>query len=174
MQVIVVGASVFAEDTDFTNRSFPSLVHDVIFLPRDKVVGAEAGFPGPDKSPTPSFLSDGNNSSLPSWISSAGDFTVDELDEVTRSRTPNKRSTPPTAECSLLLLVVVDDDEAPVLAAPPPPPPTILLLAPNLVNLFRHTVNGVLTPSINASLSSEDSSLSSCKSDEVLSLIRLG
>lgn len=163
MQVIVVGASVFAEDTDFTNRSFPSLVHDVIFLPRDRVVGAEAGLA--DEKSTPSFSFSTGNSSLP-WISSAGDFTVDELDEVTRSRTPNKRSTPPTAQCSLLLV----DDEAPVAAAAP----TILLLAPNLVNLFRHTVNGVLTPSINASLSSEDSSLSSWKSDEVLSLILLG
>lgn len=166
MQVIVVGASVFAEDTDFTNRSFPSLVHDVIFLPRDKVVGAEAGLA--DDRSTPSLSFSTGNSSLP-WISSAGDFTVDELDEVTRSRTPNKRSTPPTAQCSLLLV----DDEAPVAAAAAAAP-TILLLAPNLVNLFRHTVNGVLTPSINASLSSEDNSLSSWKSDEVLSLILLG
>ena len=126
------------------------------------MVGAEAGL-AEDKS-TPSLSFSTGNSSLP-WISSAGDFTVDELDEVTRSRTPNKRSTPPTAQCSLLLV----DDEAPAAAAP-----TILLRAPNLVNLFRHTVNGVLTPSINASLSSEDNSLSSWKSDEVLSLILLG
>lgn len=148
MQVIVVGASVFAEDTDFTKRSLPSFVHDVIFLPRDKVVGAEAGLM--DDKPWVSFSTE--SSSL-TWISSAGDFTVDELDEVF-SRRPNKRS--PATKCSLV-------EEA----------TTILLLAPNFVNLFLQTVRGVLTPSINASLSSDDSSLSSWKSDDVLLLIRL-
>ena len=150
MHVIVAGASVFAEDTDFTSRSLPSFVHDVIFLPRDRVVGAEAGFP--DERST-ARLSFSTGSSSLTWMSSAGDFTVDELDEVF-SRKPNRRS--PATKCSLV------DEEA---AA------TILLLAPNFVNRFRQTVNGVLTPSINASLSSDDNSLSSWKSDDVLSLI---
>ncbi|KYN06093.1 hypothetical protein ALC62_02955 [Cyphomyrmex costatus] len=39
MQVIVVGASVFAEET-FTSRSLPSFFQDESFLPRDKVFGA--------------------------------------------------------------------------------------------------------------------------------------
>ncbi|KYM77030.1 hypothetical protein ALC53_12566 [Atta colombica] len=37
MQVIVVGVSVFAEETDFTSRSLPSFFQDESFLPRDKV-----------------------------------------------------------------------------------------------------------------------------------------
>lgn len=44
MQVIVVGASVFAEETDFTSRSLPSFFQDESFLPRDRVFGAEIGF----------------------------------------------------------------------------------------------------------------------------------
>jgi len=44
IQVIVVGASVFADETDFTSRSLLSLVQDVSFLPRERVVGAEVAF----------------------------------------------------------------------------------------------------------------------------------
>lgn len=43
MHVIVVGASVFAEETDFTSRSLPSFVQDVSFLLRERVFGAEVG-----------------------------------------------------------------------------------------------------------------------------------
>ncbi|KYN16295.1 hypothetical protein ALC57_11506 [Trachymyrmex cornetzi] len=45
MQVIVVGVSVFAEETDLTSRSLPSFFQDESFLPRDKVFGADNSNP---------------------------------------------------------------------------------------------------------------------------------